>query len=467
MTAPRRSNRTGGALPDGRTKLYSKELVPIAHHKDEQHDQGQNIGHIKPHPSGEFQSAACVGLRQEAFPAPAAAGDAEQQIDQRSQRQDIVADNKVLQIHNDRSLAEGLDPGEDVKAQHTGHGQDQNGDQVDQHRFLPAPAPFLNREGQDVLKDRDHRGQSRKGHEHEKQGAPQPAHGHLVKDVGQGDENQVGARIGGHVKGKAGRENDQARRKGHKGIQHTHPDGLAGQGVVLPNVAAKDGQGANAQGEGEERLTHGGKDGLAQNHVSIGIIHQIVKVGLEIEFQALGSAVQGHRAEGQHHHHQQQAEHHGLVDLFHSVLKSPGADQHTQQHHDHHEYGHQSRLLHQRGVLVGYPHRIQPGKIPLCHLGKVEEQPAGHRGIKHHQQIVARNTNPAVQVPSAALGLQRLEGQGNAPLAGPAHRELHYHDRQAHDHQKQQVDQHKGRTAIFTRDIRKSPYVSKPDGAAC
>ena len=235
MTAPRRSNRTGGALPDGRTKLYSKELVPIAHHKDEQHDQGQNIGHIKPHPSGEFpQSAACVGLRQEAFPAPAAAGDAEQQIDQRSQRQDIVADNKVLQIHNGRSLAEGLDPERTLKPSTQGM------DRIRMATRLTSTAFFRLQPHFSIEKDRMFSKTAitvvRAAKDmNTKTGSPTAGPwASFIKDVGQGDENQVGARIGGHVKAKAGRENDQARRKGHKGIQHTHPDGLAGQGWSFP-----------------------------------------------------------------------------------------------------------------------------------------------------------------------------------------------------------------------------------------
>ena len=60
------------------------------------------------------------------------------------------------------------------------------------------------------------------------------------------------------VKMLRGGEDDEPRHKGHKGIQQRDPDGLPGKAVLLADVAAEDGQGADAQGEGEEGLAHAG-----------------------------------------------------------------------------------------------------------------------------------------------------------------------------------------------------------------
>ena len=86
--------------------------------------------------------------------------------------------------------------------------------------------------------------------------------------------------------------------------------------MLLANVAAEDGQSADAQRQGEEGLTHGGVDGLPEDEVALGIVHQVVEVGHEVEGQALHTALQGEGTHGQQYHHRQQAEHHGLILIF-------------------------------------------------------------------------------------------------------------------------------------------------------
>ena len=76
--------------------------------------------------------------------------------------------------------------------------------------------------------------------------------------------------------------------------------------MLLANVAAEDGQSADAQRQGEEGLTHGGVDGLPEDEVALGIVHQVVEVGHEVEGQALHAALQGERTHGQQYHHRQQ-----------------------------------------------------------------------------------------------------------------------------------------------------------------
>ena len=70
-----------------------------------------------------------------------------------------------------------------------------------------------------------------------------------------------------------------------------------------------------------------------------------------------------------------------------------------------------------------------------------------------------------VPVPLGALGLQAVKGQRGAAAAGAAHGELHDHDGQPQNDQEQQIDQHKGRSAVFARDVGKAPYIAQADGA--
>ena len=230
--------------------------------------------------------------------------------------------------------------------------------------------------------------------------------------------------------------------------------------MLLADVAAEDGQGTDAQGQGEEGLAHGGVHRLAQDEVSLGVVGQVVEVGHEVELQALAGTLQQNGVDRQHHHQGQQAEHHHLGDLLHAVLQALGADEHAQHHHDDHKDRHQAGLAHEGAELIAHAGGVQAYKIALGHFEEVQQQPPGDGGVVHHEQVVARNAEPAVNMPLGALGLQGVEGQGDALLAGPAHGKLHDHDRKAHNHQKQQIEQHERRAAVLSGNIGEAPYVA-------
>ena len=191
-----------------------------------------------------------------------------------------------------------------------------------------------------------------------------------------------------------------------------------------------------------------------------------MEIGLQVEGKALPRPVQRDGAHRQQNHHCQQAYHHDLVDLFYAVAQTSGTNQHTSQHHYDHKQRHQARLAHELAELASHSIGVQTDEVALGHFDAVKHQPAGHRGVEHHQQVVARDAEPAVPVPLASLGFQRLEGLGDPPLASPAHRELHDHHRQAKNQQKQQVDQHKGRPTVLPCDVREAPHVSQADGTS-
>ena len=253
-----------------------EELLIIAHSKDHQYNEGQDIRDISSRPLGEFEPFPGIRLRQELFPPPTPSGGAEEQIDQAAQGEQIIGYDKILQILN---IAHGRgESAPDVEPQHTGQGQQDQGDPIDHDSLFPAPAQ-VHGKGDDVLKHRNDGGQRRKGHEQKKEPAPYAAQRHLVEDVGQRDKDQPHTLTGVDAEGKAGGEDDQARDEGHKGIQHTDADGLSGEGPLLADVAAEDGQGADAQAQGEECLAHGVVDRRAQNKSAVRVICQVMEIG--------------------------------------------------------------------------------------------------------------------------------------------------------------------------------------------
>src|SRR5699024_4070260 len=122
-------------------------------------------------------------------PTPAAAADAEQQIDKRAQRQNVVGDDEVLQIEDGGIFAERLNKAEQVVSQQSRQRQYDDCHHIKYNRFFAAPAPKVLRKGQNVFKNSDDGGQRGKGHEHKEQCAPDAAARHIVKDVWQGDKD--------------------------------------------------------------------------------------------------------------------------------------------------------------------------------------------------------------------------------------------------------------------------------------
>lgn len=136
-------------------------------------------------------------------------------------------------------------------------------------------------------------------------------------------------------------------------------------------------------------------------------------------------------------------------------------------HHNRHKHRHQNRLPHERAKFRLHTRGIQAHKVAPHHLDKVVQQPAGDGGIEHHEQIVARDAEAAIPVPLGPFWFEHMERTGDALLAGTAHGELHDHNWQSHDEQKQQVDQYEGRAAVFSGDIGEPPHISQSDGTAC
>ena len=416
---------------------------------------------VGPHPLGHLQALALVGLGHKLIPAPAIPADAEEDKDDRPAGQQDVAHQEVLQIQEGGPGSPGLNPAEQVVAQGTGEGENCHSHQIHSAGLLPAPAGEVNGAGDDILKHRQHGGQGGKGHEHKEQAAPQTAQRHLVEDIGQGDKDQGRAAVRLNAKGKAGREDNQAGCKGHKCIQNRHIHRLAQKSPLPADVAAEDGHGANAQAQGEEGLVHG-----AHNHVAQAHVHGPLQVGHQVEGQALRAALHKDAVDGQDYHNGQEGKHHKLAHPLQAVLQAHGADGKAGNDHHQHIAHHGHRVAQHLVKQFPYPGGVCPHELACGGVHKIVEHPAGHRGVEHHEQIVARHGHIAVEVPLGALGLQLLIEPHRALPAGPAHGKLHGHDRQAHDNQEKDVNQHKGAAAVLAHHVGELPDIANPDGAS-
>ena len=160
----------------------------------------------------------------------------------------------------------------------------------------------------------------------------------------------------------------------------------------------------------------------------------------------------------------QQAQHHDLGDALQALLQAEGADGKTADDRDGHEKAHlggigQHGPEDRAGVGSGL-------KAAAEELDKIAEHPAGDRGVIHHEQIAARDGEPAVDVPFLARLLQRLVAQHSALAGGAANGQLHGEDGHAHDDEKEQIEQNKDAAAVLAGDKRKFPDIADADGAA-
>ena len=65
------------------------------------------------------------------------------------------------------------------------------------------------------------------------------------------------------------------------------------------------------------------------------------------------------------------------------------------------------------------------------------------------------------------MGLQNVKRMRRAFLTRPPNSEFHNHDGQAQNDEEDEIEQHEGSSAIFSDDIRESPYVAQANRASC
>ena len=431
-------------------------------HKENENDHGQNVGHIGAHPICDLETPSLVGFRGEFLPAPAVAADAEDSKHQGTQRQKQVADQEILQVHNGASLAKGGNAREQVEAQHAGQRQQKHGNAVDQASLLFGPARHVAGAGDDIFKYCKHGGEGGKGEEDEEKASPKSSQGEVVKDVGQSYENEVGTAVHLHAVGEAGRENDQTRGDGNKGIQHRHVDRLAKQSAILAKIASKDRHGANSKAQGKEGLGQSTHDDIAPAYRV-----RLFEVGEQIELQTFGGTVHEESVDGKHHHDHEKRAHHDLGHLLQALLQAEGADRKAKHHHDAHIDRHGNGIRKHLAKMIPHSRRIQARKVALGGGNKVADHPARNRGVEHHENIVARQRKIAVNMPFTALGLQLLIEARGALLCRTSQSKFHGQNGNSHEKQKREIEEHEDRATVLSRHVGELPHVANADGASC
>ena len=240
---------------------------------------------------------------------------------------------------------------------------------ADQAPYWAAPAGELPHHGQYLLAHRQHCGQGRKHHKQEEQGSPPAAAIHVVEHGGHGVKQQAGAGVDLHPIGKAGREHDQPRHDGHKGIQQDDVHRLPHQGPLLADVAAENGHGADAQRQREKGLSNGR-------------VHHIAgdpgQVRHQVKPQALRRTVQGEAVNSQHQHQQQKQQHHVFGDPLQAALQAEA--QNAEGHrHRHRQIGHVDARVRDH---CGKPQILAVSREKLH---EIVHDPAGDHRVKRHQ----------------------------------------------------------------------------------
>ena len=161
----------------------------------------------------------------------------------------------------------------------------------------------------------------------------------------------------------------------------------------------------------------------------------------------------------------QKSRHHDLGNALQALFKAEGADDKAEDDRERHVEAHLPRIPeHGRKDRI---HRLmtESCEITAEELHKVRNHPTGNRRVVHHEQGAAQQADPAVHMPKAALRFQSLVSADRTLLARASHRKLHGEHRYAHDHQKEQIKEHK-EAAVRPRHIGEFPNISDSDGAA-
>ena len=439
----------------------TRKFAPVALYEQEDYDERYDVCYVWPYPFREFQAFACICLVHKVIPAPAVPACTEQHIDEAAQREQVVADDEVFQIQDRGSLAERCESAQHVVAQHARHGQDQDSYEIDGYGFLPGASGQVHGECNDVLEYGDDRGCRGEEHAEEEDRAPQSSACHGVEDIRQGDEDQVRSAVRVYAEREAGREDDQSGDQRHTSVKHGDRHDFSRESSFLLNIASENGHGADAEAQSKERLVHSRRHDFHDAR-----FFHLAEIRQQIELKACHRSGQENGTDRQDDQQDEEHDHHDLGNAFHTFLESQIYNGKTQNDNHCHAYGHEHRLPHQASELALDLCRIHAFKASRRHLKQIDQKPSADSRIEHHQQIVSGDAEPFIPVPFCPQRLQPVERLRDTAACGASHGELHYHDRESQQHQAAQIDQHKCRPAVLSRDIRETPYISKSDRAA-
>lgn len=351
---------------------------------------------------------------------------------------------------------------EHIVAENAGDGEDENDRQIQQDRFSAAPSEIVHAACDEILKDSRDRREARKGHEYEEERSPKLAHGHVAEDLRKGDKNERRPLIRLHIIGEARRENDEPCHDSDEGIEHRDAHGLSCQRKIIRHVAAEDLDRGDAEGQGEEGLIH-----RSGRHIADAGFCRTFPVRKEVEGESRPAAFEECTMHGKHDDERKKAEHHDLRDALYTALEPQSADEESADDRHRHEEAHFPGTCQHRAEDLTDPVRLCQGESAIDEFPEISKHPAGYRRIVHHEQVAAQNAEPSMDMPLRARSLQCGIALDCAFSACAAHGKLHRHDRDAHQHQKEQIKEDEYRAAVFACHIGEFPYIPDPDRAPC
>ncbi len=215
------------------TGSLGRKGIIVALQVNDNDQKGNDIGDIVLQEGRELYSLAQICLFDKGIPAPAAFSGTEEDINQTAEGKKVVRNNKILQIQDRGSDAQGMKAGKKIVTEGTGHTQKDHEKAGDQNTFFTTPVKKIHAIGNEIFKDGNNRREGSKGHKKKEKSAPDPAAAHLCENIGQGDEDQSRTGSGINAEGKAGRNNDKAGHQCNGSVQNRNGKGFSGKGTIL------------------------------------------------------------------------------------------------------------------------------------------------------------------------------------------------------------------------------------------
>ena len=368
--------------------------------ENDEDQNGENPLEVDLEFRGELEPLTFIGLGKILVKAPAPLRDAEQKVDQRTNRQQQVRDDEVLAVQN-IARADDVDVRPDIVAKHARKTQNEKRYTANERCLFPVPTEGVHADGKNVLKDGKHRRKACKDHKQEEQRAPDAAAGHIDKDVRKGLEDKRRALIGLNAKGEAGGEDDRARHESDERIERADAHGLAGQGVGLCRVASEDLHRCNAKAQRKERLVHRARNDRAES-----VLLDALGRRQQIELHALCRAGERQTVNGKDENQTKKRQHHDLGHALQTVLQTEAANEEACDDDNFRPERHLTGLReHGAEYAAGFFGAHSGVERADEEFSKVADHPAGNGSVIHHQHHAAKQAEPAVDVPLRALGL--------------------------------------------------------------
>ena len=233
--------------------------------------------------------------------------------------------------------------------------------------------------------------------------------------------------------------------------------------MFLLDVATENAHGANANAKRKERLAKSRKHDLANP-----CFLELCKVRQQVELEAFACTRERERADHQDEHNDKERRHHRLRDAFHTALESKRHNRKpSKSRHNHPEREQGTIPEHFAKLSPDFCRRHLHEVTHRHHAVKVIEHPPRHRRVKHHQEVVTGNHRDTRIMPLLPRLFKNGKRTAHATLSRAANSKFHHENWETKNQEEKEVNQHKGGTAILSRDKRETPNVAKPNSATC